>query len=33
MVFMPVIGDLLAFLVHLKYTVFCKLPDVLAATS
>ena len=31
MVFMPVIGDLLAYLVHLKHTVFCNLPDVLAA--
>ena len=28
---MPVIGDLLAYLVHLKHTVFCNLPDVLAA--
>jgi len=32
MVFMPVIGDL-AYLVQLKHTVFCNLPDVLVAIS
>ena len=32
MVFMGAIDDL-AYLVHLKHTVFCNLPDVLAAIS
>jgi len=32
MVFMPVMGDL-AYLVRLKHTVFCNLPDVLATIS
>jgi len=30
---MPVIGDLLSHLDHSQHTVFCNLPDVLAAIS
>jgi len=30
---MPVMDDLLAYLVHSKHTVFCNLPDVLGAIN